>query len=195
MDINNISNILFGGGLAFLTLIIIFGIMAIVVISMVADMLLFRKAGKAGWEAFVPFYNTWILVEISGLNWWWVLLIFATNIASFANEDLATVAGLISTFAIFNCYYNISKKFRKNTSISVLAGIFSLIFTFIFAFSSKEKYYKNEKVSGNGVFPDDNSNSVKEQNVKPVIGKYCTRCGCKVDESHKFCSVCGNKLD
>lgn len=32
-------------------------------------------------------------------------------------------------------------------------GIFSFIFTFIFAFSKNETYYATEKVSSNGVFP------------------------------------------
>ncbi|MFT4154619.1 signal peptidase I [Parafilimonas sp.] len=38
---------------------------------------LFKKAGIAAWKAFVPFYNTWCMVEITGIKklWFWVQFI------------------------------------------------------------------------------------------------------------------------
>jgi signal peptidase I len=35
---------------------------------------LFIKAGIAPWKAFVPFYNTWCMVEITGIKkvWFWL---------------------------------------------------------------------------------------------------------------------------
>ena len=32
---------------------------------------MFKKAGIAEWKAFIPFYNTWCIVEKIKLNKWW----------------------------------------------------------------------------------------------------------------------------
>ncbi|MEN9934756.1 MAG: hypothetical protein RLZZ387_1335 [Chloroflexota bacterium] len=34
---------------------------------------LFTKAGKPGWAAIVPIYNTIVLLQIAGKPWWWIL--------------------------------------------------------------------------------------------------------------------------
>ena len=117
------ADILMGGAAILFGLIILFVCVGLVVILTITNWKLFKKAGKEGWEAIIPFYNSWVLVEISGLSWWWFLLILAPNIAGFINEDIAGLASLASTFATFNCYYNLAKKFRKSTSTAVLAGI------------------------------------------------------------------------
>jgi signal peptidase I len=37
---------------------------------------LFEKAGRAAWEAFIPLYNWFIMIKISGKpNWWFILLL------------------------------------------------------------------------------------------------------------------------
>ncbi len=36
----------------------------------------FKKAGEPGWAAFVPFYNYYVMVKISGYNGWLFLLFF-----------------------------------------------------------------------------------------------------------------------
>ena len=35
---------------------------------------MFKKAGVEGWKAFVPFYNTWIMVELAGMKRYWFYL-------------------------------------------------------------------------------------------------------------------------
>ncbi len=190
-----------GGIGIFMGLFLIFFGVALIVVSIVANWTLFKKAGKEGWEAIVPFYNNWVLVEIAGLNWWWFLLILAPSIASFINEDIAEIASLANLFAIFNCYYNLAKKFKKSTSTSVVAGIFSFIFTFIFAFSKSETYYATEKVSSNGVFPGEpretsaQAFNSTDNNNNPNLTKFCMKCGCKIEDHYKFCSVCGNEIE
>ena len=34
----------------------------------------FKKAGEPAWAAFVPIYNTIVLLKIAGKPWWWFLL-------------------------------------------------------------------------------------------------------------------------
>ena len=41
---------------------------AIAVLEIIAMWKVFKKAGRGGWEAIVPFYNMWTLFEISGFN-------------------------------------------------------------------------------------------------------------------------------
>ncbi len=35
---------------------------------------IFEKAGKPGWAAIIPIYNTIVLLDIIGKPWWWILL-------------------------------------------------------------------------------------------------------------------------
>lgn len=197
-SLDNFVNFFYDSGLAFLFLLALFLLGAIIVIAWIAGWKLFKKAGKKGWEALIPFYNNYILVEISGLNWWWFLLMISPSIVPFTNDDLSGIAEVVSLFATFNCFYNIAKKFKKTTGVSVCAGIFSYIFMFIFAFSNKEKYYKDVKVSNNGVFNNSNNTQNNNSDIKSASKKtykYCSNCGTKLEEHYKFCGKCGNKID
>lgn len=194
-DLDYLFSNLLGGGLIFLFLFILFISVALIVISVIAGWKLFKKAGKHGWEAIVPFYNSFVYVEISGLDWWWFLLMLAPNIVSIVNDDLSGIASLVSLFATFNCFYNIAKKFKKDTAVSVCAGIFNFVFLLIFAFSKKEKYCKNVNVSKNGAFGKiEESKEVKNNDhSNEESSKYCVECGTKLDDYYKFCPKCGKE--
>lgn len=111
----------------------------------------FKKAGKAGWEAIIPFYNTWVLVEISGLNWWWFLIAIATNIMTIVGlSDLTGIAALASLFAMFNCYFNLAKKFNKDIGYAICLTLFSFVCIPMLGFSKKNEYNGNVPVSKNG---------------------------------------------
>ena len=36
---------------------------------------MFEKAGKPGWASLIPIYNLYILIEIAGRPWWWLILL------------------------------------------------------------------------------------------------------------------------
>ncbi len=36
----------------------------------------FTKAGQPGWAAIIPIYNIYIMTQIIGRPWWWLLLLF-----------------------------------------------------------------------------------------------------------------------
>ena len=59
-----------GGGVVLIVLIVLL----LIVVEIVAKWKLFKKAGRNGWESLIPIYSSWVLVEISSLNWWWFLL-------------------------------------------------------------------------------------------------------------------------
>lgn len=53
----------------------------LVLLSIHAGMMgIFRKAGKAGWEAFVPGYNIWVWLQLVERPWWWLLLMFIPGV-------------------------------------------------------------------------------------------------------------------
>jgi len=88
-------------------------VLAVAIVSIIAQWNFFKKAGKNGWEALIPYYNTWILVEISGLNWWYFLIILAPTILTMIGiAALSGIASLASRFVYFMIYYNIAKKTR-----------------------------------------------------------------------------------
>ncbi|MEN6315982.1 MAG: DUF5684 domain-containing protein [Clostridiaceae bacterium] len=50
--------------------------LAVLVLMIASLWILFQKAGKPGWAAIVPIYNTVVMLEIGGKPGWWVLLYF-----------------------------------------------------------------------------------------------------------------------
>ena len=50
--------------------------LAVIIVSLAGMWKVFAKAGKPGWGAIVPIYNTILLLEIVGKPIWWLLLLF-----------------------------------------------------------------------------------------------------------------------
>jgi hypothetical protein len=59
-----------GGGSAIMSLIYL--VIGVIVIAGVWKV--FTKAGKPGWAAIIPIYNIYVLLQIVGRPWWWLLL-------------------------------------------------------------------------------------------------------------------------
>jgi len=194
-------------GLGIFLLIIGVLLLAYSIVMLIANWKLLKKAGKGGWEALIPYYNVWVLTEISGLNSWWFWLGIASSIVSLAGiKLLALPASVVSLFASFNIYYNISKKFNKSNGEAVCAGIFWSIFVLIYGFSKNAVYDVNAPVSKNGVFgTPEVSNTVvmeatvnteaeekKEEETKEEVA-FCRNCGTKFEADAKFCPICGKQ--
>lgn len=48
--------------------------LAVIVLVIAGLWKIFTKAGKPGWAAIIPIYNTIVLLEISGKPIWWIIL-------------------------------------------------------------------------------------------------------------------------
>jgi uncharacterized membrane protein YhaH (DUF805 family) len=48
--------------------------LVVVVFLIAATWKVFTKAGKPGWAAIIPFYNTYVLCKIAGRPGWWLVL-------------------------------------------------------------------------------------------------------------------------
>ena len=193
-------------GSMLLTAIVIIILIPIVVLLVIGRWKMYKKAGKQGWEAIVPFYSDWVYVEISGLEWWWFFALVITNLGILNNPEngnnyvnLGTLIGLVGSFV---CNYNISKKLHKDTGFAVLMTIFPFVLLPMIGFSDKYKWDNSVKVSKNGPFDDKKDNDTVEEKKETKDSKekeskdskFCPNCGNKLDKDSKFCGKCGKEI-
>jgi hypothetical protein len=87
--------------------------LAILVAVFVSLWKLFVKAGHPGWAGIVPIYNLYILTQIVGRPWWWLILM------------IIPLVGLIFAIIVTN---DLSKSFGKG--IGYTLGLIFLPFIF-----------------------------------------------------------------
>lgn len=142
---------------AFLIVLVVIAI-ALAVVFLIGRWKFFKKAGKNGWEAIIPFYSDWVLVEVAGLEWYWFLALIATTIFSVLGaiiplfnslSFLGSVAVIIGNICVF---YNLSKRLHKDTSWIVLGTLFTPIMIAIAGFSKNITYDATVPVTKNGFF-------------------------------------------
>ena len=197
-----INSILAFTGVFFILFLLL--LIAFLIVYIFGLIKLYQKAGKSGWEAIVPFYNSWILVEISGLTWWWFLIVIASSIVQLLDlDELILMASLAGFFGRFCCYYNLSKKFHKDISLAILMTFFPFVMIPIVGFS--DSYQFDHSVNVDDVWPFNNTKKQLNQsdsitsdaNASSILNEsnhFCPNCGCAVSEQNTFCKKCGTKL-
>lgn len=99
--------------------------LAVVVLFLASMWKLFTKAGKAGWAAIVPIYNSLMQLEIIGRPWWWLLLML--------------VPILNIWIAIVICL-DFAKAYGKSTGYGVFLILLPFVAFPMLAFSKDTKY-------------------------------------------------------
>ena len=189
---NNIDNIitLVTGTSLVIAGIIIRAVLVIGILYIIGLWKLFKKAGKNGWEAIIPFYNIWILIEISGLNKWYFLIAILGSITTTLQIDnisynisfLTDIASAVVNFFIF---YNLAKKMNQEPIGWAIGGLLiKPIIVIIWGLSGKYTYNPNIEVSINGPIGG----------KEVTIEKYCLNCGTKINNNTKFCTNCGKEI-
>lgn len=179
------------GGSIILILILGLFLLAFITVYIIGLWKLFKKAGKNGWEAIIPFYSTYVLIEIAGLNWWYFLIAISGTIVSLIGLDSLTWLTNIATLAVnFFVFYNIAKKMKKSPVGFGVAAIFvSGILAIVLGFS-KDEYDSSIPVSPNGPIGDNESNNTSNEPER-----YCLGCGQKLKPNTQFCENCGKKVE
>ena len=84
-------------------------ILAIYIIgSLYGLYLLYKKAGKQGWEAIVPFYGQYIMAQLVGRPTWWVIWLLVP---------------IVNVFIFYDFFLNFVKAFGKNKFIDNAAAV------------------------------------------------------------------------
>ena len=195
-DYDSLESIL-GGAVIFLVILVLI-LLAYAIFLIVCQWKLFKKAGKNGWEAIVPFYSTWVLVEIAGLNWWYFLIAISGTVASILGLTkiswitwLTNIASIAVNFFIF---YNIAKKMHKEPMGFAIGGaLVSWIMIPILALSKKYVYDASVAVSPNGPIGDNKENNNNNTAAEPE--RFCLGCGQKLKPGQAFCENCGKKVE
>jgi hypothetical protein len=91
----------------------LFAVLALTLVVFAGFWKTFKKAGEPGWAGIIPIYNLYVLVRISGNDWWWFLLFFIP---------------LINFFATLKISIDVAGKFNKG----VLFGLGLTFLSFIF---------------------------------------------------------------
>ena len=189
---SEILDYIIGGSIILLLVIGIF-LIAYLVLYLVSLWKLFKKAGKKGWESLIPYYSTYVLIEISGLNWWYFLIAVSGSIVTIIGLEeiswLTTIAGYAVNFFVF---YNLGKKMHKSPiSIGILGTLFGGIMIPILGLSKDFQYDNLVVVSPNGPIGDNNTN----ENANNTEERFCLGCGQKLKPNSLFCENCGKKVD
>ena len=109
----------------FFTIFMILIIIACVVLTYIAQWKIFKKAGKEGWKALIPIYNTYTLLQILNMEPMLCLLMFVP----FASFMLGIVMNV-----------KLAKSFGKSTGFAIGLILLGPIFEMILAFG--EAKYK-----------------------------------------------------
>lgn len=190
-------------------------IIPVLIVYLIGLWKVFKKAGKNGWEAIIPFYNTWVLAEISGVAWWYALIIILANLELAGDGFLGSIASLASMVANFFICYNLSKKFNKDIGTAILTFLFGIVMIPVMGFSKSYQYDGNVAVSENGPFGEPsnvnngnqryNSNDYNSQGYDFNNGynssekhndevRYCQYCGRQINAKAKYCGNCGSEI-
>lgn len=97
-------------GLAVLFMLIYFGLVAILVVSM---WVIYKKAAKPGWASIVPIYNMLVLLQIVGRPWWWMLVPFAMGILLLAVPMLFPLVLLVLIAMSVILYHDLAVSFGE----------------------------------------------------------------------------------
>jgi hypothetical protein len=105
--------------------------------------MIFKKAGIESWKAWVPVYNTWLLLEMGEQPGWWSILAFIP----FVN--------IVAAVFMYIAMYHIGLKFGKE-GVFVLLAIFLPIVWLIWLAVDKTAVWKpagNQVTSGDPAPP------------------------------------------
>lgn len=107
-------------------------VFGIVVYAIYAYLLarIFKKAGLAEWIAWVPFYNSWKLLEIGGQQGFWAVL------------AVIPIINIVSTVFIYIAMYNVGLKLGKDGWWVVIAIFIPIVWFAVLAFD-KSKWNPN----------------------------------------------------
>lgn len=140
-------------------IVVLLLVIAYAIFAIIGNWKLYEKAGQPGWKSIIPFYNTWTLVEMVGLNWYWFLLCIASTIFTVLGlSSLSLLGSIAGIFGNVMICYNMAKKLHKDTGWIVLAVIFNGIVLPVMGYSKEANWDKEAVVTPNAFFDNKKEN-------------------------------------
>lgn len=158
--------------------------LALGVLLIVAVWVIFKKAGKPGWAAIVPFYNIYVMYEITwGSGWRFLMLLIP----------------LYNIILAIQTQVKLAKAFGKSGGFAVGLIFLPYVFNPILAFDRSAylgvpgKGGDGSRAQREGYPPDTGSYQQPRQPEPEFRATFCPNCGAKVNGG-KFCENCGKPL-
>lgn len=170
--------------------------LALGVLLIVSMWMIFKKAGKPGWAAIVPFYNIYVEYEITwGSGWRFLMLLIP-----FYNIILA-----------IQTQVKLAKAFGKGGGFAVGLIFLPYVFQPILAFSDAaylgvpgKNGYQQPRQEGyapntgsyqqTGTYQQSDYQQPQQPQDTGFQVTHCPNCGAKVTAGSKFCENCGKPL-
>lgn len=138
MEINLLANaydsfIVMAGSFALLVFVL-------VIVLILGWMRIYKKAGKPQWTVLVPFYNTYVLLQIVKVSAWWLVPLWLPFLNGVLNlpSAIAGMFTLVSFVAGVIVLHKLSQSFGKGVGFTVGLVILNPIFAAILGFGKSQ---------------------------------------------------------
>lgn len=193
----------------------ILGIMLVIfliisIICIIGQWKMFKKAGKAGWEAIIPIYNVYTLCLITGVNPFWIAIVAGLSFISFFIPMLSFVSSIAMIYFGVLIAVSTARSFGKEDGYAL--GLYFLGPFFQLALGVGKSEYLGPRPMEDIIFKSfvpnsttsntTSSSTVGEAEVKSETvssfasgeAHYCANCGSKIVINTKYCPNCGKEL-
>lgn len=120
---------------------------------------IFKKAGVEQWKAWVPVYNSWVMLELGDQKGWWAVLM------------LVPFVNIVALIFLIIAEYNIGLKFGKEGVFVLLAIFIPIVWLAWLAFDKSTWKGTVPAAATAGVAPTQPQNAEAEVSKPPVPPK------------------------
>lgn len=113
---SNVAGAFFGGTVLIVEI-------ALIVLAIVGLWMTLSKAGKPGWGAIIPIYNTYLIIKMAGRPGWWLILFFIP---------------IVNIIILLIVALDVAKNFGHGSGFGVLLWIFPMIMYLVLGFGSSQ---------------------------------------------------------
>ena len=138
--------------LTYFVLVVMIIILVISLLMAIGQCKLFRKAGKRGWEAFIPIYNIYTLCRVTGVNPRWIIIVFVLSIITTIMPSISILGTAASVYFFILLAISVARSFGKTDVYAI--GIFFLGFIFYIILGFDNSKYLGPKPMKDVIFKD-----------------------------------------